>query len=127
MRNQAEHAILAYLRAGSQEFDTAEEKAIEEVWVMKGHFQDAEQVMGDFGQNSLRRRAMVATISRDNLKAKLDRGDRFQLVEALPESAFQMAHLPGALNLPQDRLRERAPQVLPDKNAEIIVYCASPT
>lgn len=41
---------------------------------------------------------MVATINRDELKAKIDRGERFRLVETLPEPAFQKAHLPGAVN-----------------------------
>jgi rhodanese-related sulfurtransferase len=70
---------------------------------------------------------MVTTISRDELKAKIDRGDDFRLVETLPESAFQSAHLPGAVNLPPDRVRELAAQVLPDKNADVVVYCAKPT
>jgi rhodanese-related sulfurtransferase len=70
---------------------------------------------------------MVATINREELKAKIDRGERFRLVETLQEPAFQKAHLPGAVNLPPDRLRELAPQILPDKGAEIVVYCASPT
>jgi rhodanese-related sulfurtransferase len=70
---------------------------------------------------------MVATISRDDLKGKIDRGDEFILVETLPEVAYQHEHLPGAINLPPDRVRELAPQLLPDKGAEIIVYCASPT
>ena len=38
---------------------------------------------------------MVTTINRDELKAKIDRGERFQFVETLPEPAFQKAHLPG--------------------------------
>jgi rhodanese-related sulfurtransferase len=70
---------------------------------------------------------MVATISRDELKAKIDRGEKFALVETLPEPAFHRAHLPGAVNLPPDRVRELAPRILPDKRAEIVVYCASPT
>ena len=70
---------------------------------------------------------MVATISRDELKAKIDRGDKFTLVETLPEPAFRKAHLPGAVNLPPDRVRELALRILPDKRAEIVVYCASPT
>jgi rhodanese-related sulfurtransferase len=70
---------------------------------------------------------MVATISRDELKAKMDRGEKFTLIETLPEPAFQKAHLPGAVNLPSDRVRELAPKILPDKSAEIVVYCASPT
>ena len=70
---------------------------------------------------------MIGTISRDELKQKMDRGEAFTLVETLPEAAFQHEHLPGAINLPPHRIKELAPQRLPDKGAEIIVYCASPT
>ena len=70
---------------------------------------------------------MVATITRDELKTKMDRGERFKLVETLAPTAYEHAHLPGAINLPPDRVRELAPQMLPDKQEEIIVYCASPT
>lgn len=70
---------------------------------------------------------MAATISRNELKARIDRGEKFHLAETLPESAFLKTHLPGAINLPPDRLRERAAQLLPDKGAEIAVYCSGPT
>jgi rhodanese-related sulfurtransferase len=70
---------------------------------------------------------MVATISRDELRRKMDGGGEFVLVETLAPVAYAHAHLPGAINLPPDRVRERAPRLLPDKGAEIIVYCASPT
>ena len=70
---------------------------------------------------------MVPTISRDELREKIDRRDQFLLVETLPETAYHHAHLPGAINLPPDRVRTLAPTLLPDKNAEIVVYCASPT
>ena len=70
---------------------------------------------------------MIETISRDDLRGKIDRGDRFSLVETLPQTAYDHAHLPGAINLPPDRVRELAPSLLPDKTADIVVYCASPT
>lgn len=70
---------------------------------------------------------MIKTISRDELRLKIDRGDSFQLVETLPETAYHHAHLPGAVNLPPDKLRELAPSVLPDKTAQIVVYCANLT
>lgn len=70
---------------------------------------------------------MVKTVSRDELREKIERGDKFRLVETLPPTAYQHAHLPGAINLPPDRVTELAPQLLPDKGAEIVVYCASPT
>jgi len=69
----------------------------------------------------------METISREELKGKMDRGEGFTLVETLQEVAYQHEHLPGAINLPPDRVRELAPNLLPDKGAEIIVYCSSPT
>ena len=70
---------------------------------------------------------MTKAISRDELKEKIDRKDDFILVEALPKTAYDHAHLPGALNLPSDQVAALAPKLLPDKNADIVVYCASPT
>jgi rhodanese-related sulfurtransferase len=70
---------------------------------------------------------MIETVSREELKGKIDRGEAFTLVETLPSVAYQHEHLPGAINLPPDRVRELASRLLPDKSAEIIVYCASPT
>ena len=70
---------------------------------------------------------MVKTISREELKLKLDRGDSFQLVETLPETAYHHAHLPSAVSLSPDRVRELAPTLLPDKNADVVVYCAKLT
>ena len=69
----------------------------------------------------------VKTIDREELKKKMDRGDHFRLVETLSNEKYCKGHLPGALNLPPDRIRELAEQVLPNKSEEIIVYCASPT
>jgi rhodanese-related sulfurtransferase len=68
----------------------------------------------------------VEHISRDDLKAKMDRGDDFVLVDTMPEMYYRHSHLPGAINLPADEVRERASDALPDKDAEIVVYCIDP-
>lgn len=70
---------------------------------------------------------MVATISRDELQQKLARGDNFVLVETLAPMAYQAQHLPKAVNLPPDQVEALAPSLLPDKRAEIVVYCSTPT
>ena len=70
---------------------------------------------------------MVQTISRDDLHNKITRGEKFQLVEVLPKIAYDHAHLPGAINLPPDKAKDAAATLLPDKHADIVVYCASPT
>jgi len=67
----------------------------------------------------------VTAISRDELKGNLDRGHSIVVVEALGPVYFEEAHLPGALNLPHDRVDELAPRLIPDKNAEVVVYCSN--
>lgn len=66
----------------------------------------------------------LATIARDDLKQKIDRNDHFHLVEALPPRVYNQGHLPGAINLPPDQIAQLAPRLLPDKSAEIVLYCS---
>jgi phage shock protein E len=68
---------------------------------------------------------MVEDISREKLKEKMDRGDDFMLVETLDERQYEFTHLPGAINLPPGQVN-RVQELIPDKNAEVVVYCASP-
>ena len=71
--------------------------------------------------------APVKTISRDELRSKLNRRENFALLETLAQASYDHAHIPTAKNLPPDKVQALAPSLLPDKNAEIVVYCASPT
>ena len=68
---------------------------------------------------------MSNTITRDELKSMLDRGEDVTIVEALPEQYYRKAHLPGALLLPHDQVDELAPTLLPDRAAAVVVYCAN--
>jgi rhodanese-related sulfurtransferase len=68
---------------------------------------------------------MAQIITREQLKAKMDRGDDFVLVEALSQKHYESSHLPGAINLPYEFVDE-AEKVLPDKNAEVVIYCMNP-
>jgi rhodanese-related sulfurtransferase len=70
---------------------------------------------------------MPKLIDRNTLRAKLAAAAPVVLVEALPEKYYRDWHLPGARHLPHDRVDALAPVVLPDKAAEIVVYCASST
>jgi rhodanese-related sulfurtransferase len=68
---------------------------------------------------------MEGTISTRDLKAKLDRKQKISVVETLAPERFREAHIPGALNIPPERVKELAPQLLPNKDAEIVTYCAN--
>lgn len=70
-------------------------------------------------------RTAIPTIARDEIKARLGRGEPLVFIEALPEMYFRKAHLPGALNISVEQLAERAAALLPDKHAPIVVYCAN--
>lgn len=39
----------------------------------------------------------MKTISSEELKGKIDRGDNFLLLEVLGEASYNRAHLPGAI------------------------------
>jgi rhodanese-related sulfurtransferase len=68
---------------------------------------------------------MEQIISTKDLKGKLDRNQSIKLVETLAPERYREAHLPGALNIPPDKITELAPRLLPDKNAEIVTYCTN--
>ena len=65
---------------------------------------------------------MLETITREELEEKMGRGDEFLLVDTLGAEYYEESHLPGAINLPLEEI-DRAEEVLPDREAEIIVYC----
>ena len=64
----------------------------------------------------------IKTIERDDLKAKLDRGDDFKLIMAMHEWGFRVAHIPGSLHY---NTVEDANEAL-DLDDEIVVYCTDP-
>jgi len=74
-------------------------------------------------------RDSVRFLSLEALKARLE--DRSKpaptLVDVREKDEFRQGFIPGALHLPRGFLEMQAEQKLPDKNAEIILYCAGGT
>jgi rhodanese-related sulfurtransferase len=68
---------------------------------------------------------MATKITLDRLRERIDANPELVLVEALPEQYYRHSHLPGAINVPHDAVDELAPALLPDRDAEIVVYCAN--
>jgi rhodanese-related sulfurtransferase len=62
-------------------------------------------------------------ISRDELRAKIDRGDSFHLFEVLPAPYYRKHHLPGAVHMPPNDVEATAKLLVADKDAEIVLYC----
>jgi rhodanese-related sulfurtransferase len=68
----------------------------------------------------------MSTVSRDELISAL-RAKRVTLVDVLSPESFSANHIAGALNVPVADIARRAADVLPDKDAPIVVYCGGPT
>jgi rhodanese-related sulfurtransferase len=68
---------------------------------------------------------MENTISTKDLRVKLEKKQNITVVETLAPERYNEAHIPGALNIPPEKIKELAPQLLPNKNAEIVTYCAN--
>ena len=56
----------------------------------------------------------MKAITRDELKARLDRGESVVLLEALPEKYYRDGHLPQAQLFPHDQVRGAAPRSYAD-------------
>ena len=49
------------------------------------------------------------------------------IVDVLPREAYISGHIPGAISLPLAEVNSRAQEVIPNRDAKIVVYCASAT
>lgn len=67
--------------------------------------------------------AEVESVSREQLCETLDCREEVVLVDARSPISWAAARLPGAINIPEGTVEERAPRHIPDRETEIIVYC----
>lgn len=67
----------------------------------------------------------MTSIDTATLRDWLSRHRDFTLVDTLPAETFAKGHLPGAINIVSDDILDEASRRLPDKQANIVVYCAS--
>jgi len=68
-----------------------------------------------------RRRIRECTVG--DVKMKLDRGERFHFIDVREDNEFAVDHAKGALHLGRGILERDIETVIPDKHAEIVLYC----
>ncbi len=68
-------------------------------------------------------KARVREVTVDDVKAKLDRGEKFYLVDVREESEYARDHLPGAIHLGKGILERDIEQRIPDPAAPVVLYC----
>ena len=68
-------------------------------------------------------RKRVRETNVDEVKARLDRGEKLLIVDVREESEYARDHLPGAVHLGKGVIERDVEQRIPDRDAEIVLYC----
>jgi rhodanese-related sulfurtransferase len=64
-------------------------------------------------------------ISAADAKARMDSGDEIIILDVRTQKEFDAGHIKGAILVPNETIIDKQPKLLPDLNAEILVYCRS--
>jgi rhodanese-related sulfurtransferase len=65
----------------------------------------------------------IRELTVDDVKKKLDRGERFHLIDVREESEWAKGHLPRAEHLGKGIIERDVESRIPDTAAEIVLYC----
>src|SRR6476469_4253885 len=65
----------------------------------------------------------VRETSLDDVKARLDRGDRFLLIDVREESEYAKDHLPDAVHLGKGIIERDIEERVPRSDAPLLLYC----
>ena len=65
----------------------------------------------------------VREVSIDDVKAGLDRGDKFVLVDVREESEYAKDHLPGSIHLGKGIIERDIEERVPELSTPIVLYC----
>ena len=65
----------------------------------------------------------IREVSVDDVKTKIDRGEKFVLVDVREESEWAKDHLPGAIHLGKGVIERDVEQRVSDLNAPVVLYC----
>jgi rhodanese-related sulfurtransferase len=65
----------------------------------------------------------VREVTVDDVKTKLDHGEKFQLVDVREESEYAKDHIPGAIHLGKGVIERDVETQVPDLNTPLVLYC----
>lgn len=64
-------------------------------------------------------------ISSEEAKARIDSGDEVIIVDVRTAEEFKSGYIPNAILIPNESIGKTRPELLPDLDAEILIYCRS--
>jgi rhodanese-related sulfurtransferase len=68
-------------------------------------------------------RARIRETDVASVRARLERGEDFHLVDVREDSEWSRGHLPGATHIGRGVLERDIENLIPDTNADIVLYC----
>ena len=68
-------------------------------------------------------RARIHELTVDQVKAKIDQGEKFLFVDVREDSEWAKDHAAGAIHLGKGIIERDIEQRVPDTGAEIVLYC----
>ncbi len=71
--------------------------------------------------NDAKKRVRETTV--DEVKQRMDRGEKFLLVDVREESEWAKDHLPGAIHLGKGVIERDVEQKVPDTATPMVLYC----
>ncbi|MEE1043739.1 MAG: rhodanese-like domain-containing protein [Clostridia bacterium] len=70
-------------------------------------------------------KAMYQQITPQEAKKIMDSGVEHIILDVREQDEFDSGHIPNAIMIPYSEIENRAEEMLPDKDAQILVYCRS--
>jgi rhodanese-related sulfurtransferase len=70
-------------------------------------------------------KAMYQQITPEEAKKIMDSGEEHIILDTREQDEFDSGHIPGAILIPYTEIENKAEEILPDKDAQILVYCRS--
>jgi rhodanese-related sulfurtransferase/predicted transcriptional regulator len=127
LRTLARAGLLASRRAGTHvHYRLASDAVLELWWAMREVAVTQVEDIDALAHGYLGDRQDVIIIDRDELLARLDRGE-VVVVDVRPPAEYAAGHIPGALHVPPDRL-DLLDDLLGDQppDREVVAYCRGP-
>lgn len=70
-------------------------------------------------------KSMYEQITADEAKKIMDNGEEYILLDVREQDEFDEGHIPGSILIPYTEIDQKAEEILPDKDKQILVYCRS--
>ena len=64
-------------------------------------------------------------ISAADAKTRMDSGDEIIILDVRTQEEYDAGHIAGAILIPNETIVDKQPELLPDLDAEILIYCRS--